>query len=144
MVRLLVLWPRQHFYLDSAETVQDNSCSRPLSRVLGNALDRELSELRRTTRIRTLAHFFSINGKRRRAAGKVRIVREMASRDFGQNDAEGENVDREIKLVAEEDLGGHVCICAAKGEATGLFLGASGDARKPKVCDLEATIRGDE
>src|SRR6266403_2739155 len=133
MGRVLILWARQHFGLDGAETVQDDSCGRPLGRILGNALDRELNKLRRTARVCTPAHLFSINSKRRRRAGKVRIIREMASCDFGKNDAEGENVGREIKLVAEEDLGRHVCICTAKGETTGLFLVAGGNAGESKI-----------
>ncbi len=57
---------------------------------------------------------FSIHGKRRGRAGKVRIIREMASCDFGKNDAEGENVGRETKLVGKENLGRHVCNYTAK------------------------------
>ncbi len=72
------------------------------------------------------------------------VIREMAGRDFCENDAEGEDVGGKIKGVAEEDLGGHVCVCAAVGQATRLLLGAGGDASKTKVCDLEATIRSDE
>ena len=68
----------------------------------------------------------------------------MASRNFGKNDAKRKNVGRKIKLVSEEDLGRHVCVCAAKCEAAGLFLVAGGNAGKSKVGDLEATIRGDE
>jgi len=74
----------------------------------------------------------------------VRIIREMASCNFGKHDAKGENVGREVEFMAEEDLGRHICVCAAKGEATGLFLVAGGNAGKSKVCDLETTVRGDE
>jgi hypothetical protein len=68
----------------------------------------------------------------------------MASCNFGKNDAKGENVGREVEFVTEEDLGRHVCVRATKGKATGLFLVAGGNAGKSKVCDLEATVRGDE
>lgn len=72
------------------------------------------------------------------------VIRELAGGDFGENDAEREDVGGKIKLVAEEDLGRHVCVGATEGEATGLFLVTGGYACKTKVGDLEATVRGDE
>jgi hypothetical protein len=144
MANLLFVRARQDFCLDGAESVQDDSYRRPRSRVLGNALDRELSELGRTARVGKSAHFIRIDGEGRRGAGKVRVIRETAGGDFREDDAEGENVGGKIKLVAKEDLGRHVCVRAAECEAAGLFLVPGGDAGKPKVCDLEATILGDE
>jgi hypothetical protein len=72
------------------------------------------------------------------------VVRELASGDFGENDAEREDIGGKVKLVAEEDLRRHVCVRATKGEATGLLLVACGYAGKTKVGDLEAAVRGDE
>ena len=72
------------------------------------------------------------------------IIREVAGCNFGKDHTKGENVGREVEFVAEEDLWRHVCVCTAKGEATRLFLVAGGNAGKSKVCDLKATVRGDE
>ena len=144
MVHLFLLRASNDLGLNCAETIQDDSCRRPRSRVLGNTLDRELSEFGRTARIRKPAHFLSINGKRRCGAGKVIVICELAGRDFCKDDTEGEDVGGKVKFVAEEDLGGHVCVCPTEGEAPGLFLVAGGDAGESKVGDLEATVGGHE
>jgi len=74
----------------------------------------------------------------------VGIVREAAGGDFHEYYTEGKDVRWEIKLVTQKNLRRHVCVCATKGETTGLFLVASGDASKSKVGDLETTVRGKE
>jgi hypothetical protein len=135
---------RQNFYLDSTETVQDDSSGGPRSGIFSNALDCKLSEFGRTARARKLAHFISVDGKRRRGAGKMMIIREAARSNFREYNAERENVGRKVKLVAQKDFGGHVCVCAAKGETTGLFLVAGCDAGKSKIGDLETTVCSDE
>ena len=135
---------RQDFSLDGAETVQDDSGGGPRGGIRGDALDRELSKFGRTARAGKLAHLLGVNGKRRSGAGKVIVVREAPRSNFRKYNAEREDVGRKVKLVAQEDFGGHVCVCAAKGETTGLFLVASGDARKSEIGDLETTVRSDE
>ena len=142
MVHVSLLRARQDFCLDGTDTVQDHSSGRSCNGVLGDALDCELSEFGRTSRVSHSAHFFNVDGERRRGAGKMTAVSEAARRDFGEDDAEREDVGGKTELEAEEDLGRHICVRAAKGEATGLFLIACRNAGKAKVCDLEATIRG--
>jgi hypothetical protein len=144
MVHVSLLRARQDFRLDGTDTVQDRSSGRSCSGVLGDALYCELSEFGRTSRVGHSAHFFSVDGERRRGAGKMTAVSEAARRDFGEDDAEREDVGGKTELEAEEDLGRHIGIRAAKGETTGLFLIACRNAGKAKVCDLEATVRGHE
>jgi hypothetical protein len=144
MVHVSFLRARQDLCLDSPETVQDHSSSRPHRGVLADALDCELCEFGRTARVSRLAHFFGIDGKSRRGARKMRVIGELARRDLGKDDAQREDVGGEIKLVAEEDLGRHVCVRAAESQATGLLFVAGRDARKTKVCDLETAVRSEE
>lgn len=72
------------------------------------------------------------------------IVCEFTGCDLAEDDAEGKDIGREVKLVTKEDLGGHVGIGTAKSEALGFLFVSCGDASESKVCDLEATICRDE
>jgi len=69
----------------------------------------------------------------------VRIIREVASYDFGKNDTEGENVSREITLVDQGGSRETYVHLYRKGETMGPFLVAGSNAGKSKNCDLEAT-----
>jgi hypothetical protein len=72
------------------------------------------------------------------------VVREVPRSNFRKYNAEREDVGRKVKLVSQKDFGRHVCVCAAKGETTGLFLVASGNAGKSEIGDLETTVCSDE
>jgi hypothetical protein len=144
MMHISLLRARQDLCLDSPETVQDHSSGRPHRGVLADALDCELCEFGRTARVSRPAHFFGVDGKSRRRAGKMCVIGEAARCDLGEDDAQREDVGGEIKLAAEEDLGRHVCVRAAEGQATGLLLVARRDTGKTKVCDLETAVRSEE
>ncbi len=116
MVRVLILWARQHFGLDGAETVQDDSCGRSISRIFGNALDSELNKLRRIARVRKPGYRTSSASMAKEIAEPAKCVssaRWQATISARMTPREKMSVERSHSWT-KEDLGRHMCICTAK------------------------------
>ena len=68
------------------------------------------------------------------------IIRQLTSRNFAINNAERKYIRGEIKLIANQDLGGHVRIGAAERQPLRFLLVPCCDAREPKVRDFETAV----
>ena len=80
----------------------------------------------------------------RRHAFECVVVCQLSGDELAEDDAEGENVGGETKLLPDQDLGAHVRVGAAKRQPPELLRVPRRDPREPKVGDLQAAVGGEE